>query len=192
MTNRDILTGILFLFLCFRFFRLVIKMKQPTVFPVTEEDLQAIRVQSKKTIERPVISQQKSALTWLGFNLSIFLILAVYSLLDTTINLSYAVPLILTLIYFNYIWNLFAIVEGGVLSGGKFVSWKNIQSYHFEEIDENHRFYGDSPEVNSGYELWIVTKYSEVSCVVTSVAVKEKLTGILDAYLKAGKKIKNF
>lgn len=190
MTNRDILTGILFLFLCFRFFRLVIKMRQPTAFPVTEEDLQAIRVQPKKTIERPVISQQRSALKWLGFSLSIFLILAAYKLLDTTINLPYATVLIWALIYFNYIWNLFAFVEGGVLCGGKFVSWKSIQSYHFEEIDKNHRFYGDSPEVNSGHELWIMTKYSEISCVVTSEVVKEKLVGILDAHLKADKRNK--
>ncbi|MGN7387908.1 hypothetical protein [Sporosarcina sp. SAFN-015] len=190
MTNRDILAGILFLFLCFRFFRLVIKMKQPTVFPVTEEDLQVIRVQPKKTIERPIISQQKSALTWLGFNLSIFLILAVYKLLDTTINLPYDFVFIWALIYFNHIWNLFAVVEDGVLCQGKFVSWKNIHSYHFEEIDQNHRFYGDSPEVNSGYELWIMTKYSEVSCVVTSEVVKEKLAGILDAHLKADKRNK--
>lgn len=190
MTNWDILTGILFLFLCFRFFRLVIKMKQPIVFPVTEEDLQAIRVQPKKTIERPIVFEQKSALKWLGFSLAIFLIMAVYNLLDTTIHLPSAYVFIWSLINFNHIWNLFAVVEDGVLCGGKFVSWKNIRSYHFEEIDKHHRFYGDSPEVNSGYELWIMTKYSEVSCVVTSEVVKEKLAGILDAHLQGGERIR--
>ncbi|MGG0668685.1 hypothetical protein [Sporosarcina koreensis] len=190
MTNWDILTGTLFLFLCFRFFRLVIKMKQPIVFPVTEEDLQAIRVQPKKTIERPIVFEQKSALKWLGFSLAIFLIMAVYNLLDTTIHLPSAYVFIWSLINFNHIWNLFAVVEDGVLCGGKFVSWKNIRSYHFEEIDKHHRFYGDSPEVNSGYELWIMTKYSEVSCVVTSEVVKEKLAGILDAHLQGGERIR--
>ncbi|MCM3638950.1 hypothetical protein M3152_14700 [Sporosarcina luteola] len=177
------ITGILFLFLCFRIFRLLIRMKQPVIFPVTEEDLQEIRIQPKKSVELPIINQQKTGLLWLGLTLLFLLILVVFDLLSTSKDLSYAVIPLLVLFTFNQVWNLFAIVENGVLCGGRFVSWKNIQSYHFEGIDQNHRFYGYSPEVNSGYELWITTKFSEVSCIVTSEAVKEKLAGILDGHV---------
>lgn len=186
MTNRDILTLVLFLFLFFRLFRLILKMKQPTIFPVTEEDLQAIRVQPKKVVELPMILRQKTGLIWLGIYLLLMLIGVIYNLLRNY-NISFVIIPLYALFTFKHAWNLFAFVQNGVLCEGRFVPWKRIHSYHFEEVDENHHFYGYSPEVNSGYELWIMTKYSEVSCIVTSEAVKEKLTELLDANLKASK-----
>lgn len=178
-----IINGILFLLLCFRFFRILIKMKQPAVFPVTEEDLKATRIQPKITVELPIISRQKTGLLKMGIVLLLLFSLMVIDLFSKSIALPYAIVIILALFNFNQFWNLFAIVEDGVLCGGRVVPWKSIQSYQFEQIDMNHHFYRDSPEVNIGYELWIITKYSEVSCIVTSEAVKEKLTGILDAHL---------
>jgi len=78
------------------------------------------------------------------------------------------------------LWNLFAVQEGGVLCGGRFLSWKKIQSYQFEPISPNQRLYGYNPEVNSGWELLIQTRLSAVSCIVTSEEVKEKLTRMLE------------
>jgi len=158
-------------------------MKQPTVFPVMEEDLKATRIQPKIAVELPIISRQKTGLLMMGIVLLLIFSFMVIDLFSKSIALPYAIVIILALFNFNQFWNLFAIVKDGVLCGGRFVPWKRIQSYQFEQIDMNHHFYGDSPEVNNGYKLWITTKYSEVSCIVTSEAVKEKLTGILDAHL---------
>ncbi|WP_252504373.1 DUF5673 domain-containing protein [Sporosarcina sp. Marseille-Q4943] len=182
-----ILTNILFLlllgYLCFRFIRLIIKLKRPAVFPITEEDLKAIRRQPQKAVNLPVISEQKSGFFVMGVTLLGLLLLAVFKLQDSTIQTPYLIIPLVALINFNQSWNLFAIVEDGVLCGGRFVPWKRIQSYQFEQIDTNHRFYGYSPEVNSGYELKISTRFFEVGCIVTSEERKEKLTKILDARL---------
>ncbi|MFS0689989.1 hypothetical protein AB1K89_12220 [Sporosarcina sp. 179-K 8C2 HS] len=182
-----LLTDILFLlllgYLCFRFIRLFINLKQLAVFPISEEDLKAIRTQPQKVVNWPVISHQKSGLFVMGLTLLSLLILLVFKFLDSTIQITYYIIPLFALFNFNQAWNLFAIVEDGVLCGGRFLPWKSIRSYQFEQIDTNHRFYGYSPEVNSGYELEMKTQYSTVSCIVTSEAVKEKLTGILDARL---------
>ena len=176
--------SLLFLFglgyIFFKFFRIVIKLKQPIVFPITEEDLKSIRIQPKKTVSLPVLSQQKSGLFITGYALLFILLLLFFDLFEG--SRLYAFYIIFIPLYFNFnqTWNLFAIVESGVLCGGRFVPWKKVHSYHFEPIDINNRFYGFSPKVNAGYELWVTTKFSEVSCIVTSEEVKEKLTGILD------------
>ncbi|MCG7344908.1 hypothetical protein MHZ92_12240 [Sporosarcina sp. ACRSL] len=176
----DLLFLLVFGYLCYRFFRLAIKMKQPAVFPITEEDLKAIRTQPQKAVNKPLLSHQKIGLLMMGLTLLFLLIVVIFILLDSTIQTSYFIIPLLTLLNFNQFWNLFAIVEDGVLCGGRFVQWKSIQSFQFEPIDTNHRFYGYAPEVNSGHELKIKTKFTEVSCIVTSEAVKEKLTGLLE------------
>jgi hypothetical protein len=55
--------------------------------------------------------------------------------------------------YSHNLLNVFAIVEGGALSGSRFVAWKIMKSFDFIPIDENHKFYGYSKEVNNGYEF---------------------------------------
>lgn len=185
----DILFLLLFGYLCFWFYRLLIKMKKPLVFPVKEEDLKAVRRWPQKALDPPVISRQKSGLFVMGVALISLLLLLVFKLQDSTIQMPYYTIPFLVLLNFNQAWNLFAIVEDGVLCGGRFIPGKKIQSYQIIQIDMNHRFYGYSPEVNSGYELKIKTKLSGVSCIVMSEAVKEKLAGILDAHLKARKRI---
>ena len=180
----NLIMSILFLlvlgYFCFRYVRLVIKIKQPAVFPVTEEELKAIRKQPQKPVSLPVLSHQKNSFILSGLTLVLLLMIAIYALNSTTGWPTFII-FIPALLNFNQFWNLFAIIEDGVLCGGRFVPWKSIQSYQFEPIDTNHRFYGYAPEVNSGYELKIKTKQSAVSCIVTSEEVKEKLAGILDA-----------
>jgi len=46
-------------------------------------------------------------------------------------------------------------------------------------IDIKHKYYGFSKEANDGYELKIKTNGFPISCVVTSIEMKEKLTSVL-------------
>lgn len=176
----DILFWVVFGYLLFRFFQLVIKMKQPAIIPFTEEDLKSIRRYPQKTVGLPILSQQKTGLFLMGVMLIGLLVLAVLKAQDHTIQSPYYIIPLLAILNFNQSWNLFAIVKDGVLCGGKFVPWMRIQSYQFVPIDSNHRFYGYVPEVNSGYELQIKTKFTGAYCIVTSETVKEKLAVILD------------
>lgn len=179
-----IITSLLFLlgfgYIFYKFLRIVIKLKQPIVFPVTQEDLESIRIIPKKAVNLPILSHQKSGLLLTGITLLFILIILVLDIFKDSRLYSFFIIYIPFLFNFNQAWNLFTLVEEGVLCGGRFVLWKRIQSYHFKPIDVHSRFYGFSPEVNNGYELWITTKFSEVSCIVTSEDVKEKLAGILD------------
>ncbi|BAQ10870.1 hypothetical protein OXB_2399 [Bacillus sp. OxB-1] len=182
-----IVTGILFL-LClgyfyYRFFRLLIKMKQSAVFPKTEEDWRTIRKQPQKAVDLPGISHQKTGFFMNGLTLLFLTIFVIGNLFSS--NTNWPAYLVFIPIFFNLsqVWNLFAIVKDGILSGGRFVPWKSIRSYHFVPIDTNHRFYGYSPEVNGGYELKIQTKRSAVSCIVTSETGREKVAEVLDAHL---------
>ncbi|WP_243458240.1 DUF5673 domain-containing protein [Sporosarcina sp. Te-1] len=165
------------------YLRQVIKMKQAAVFPITEEDLKAVRRQPKKPIALPVISHQKTGLLINAFIILLLLFLVISKTLGYFNEWTYFSLLLPALINYNQTWNLFAIMEDGVLCGGRFVSWKRIQSYQFEPIDKDHRYYGYASEVNNSYELEIKTKLSSIACIVTSEAAKDKISGILDAHL---------
>lgn len=165
------------------YLRQIIKMNQTAAFPVTENDIKAIRRQPKAPIALPDISQQKTGLYLNGIVILILLFLLIAKILGYFSDWTYFSILFPMLLNFNQTWNVFAFMGDGVLCGGRFVPWKRIQSYEFEPIDKDHRFYGYVSEVNSGYELEIKTKLSSVNCIVTSEAAKEKLSGILDAQL---------
>ena len=122
----------------------------------------------------------------LGLLLLCFIILVVYDLYDSEVlGWNHYAMFILPLFMFNPAWNLVAIVEDGVICGGWFVPWKSIQSYEIEEVHSNHPVY--TPGVSIAYVLKIKRKrkYFIVSCFITSDAVKEKLTGLLDARLSS-------
>jgi hypothetical protein len=79
---------------------------------------------------------------------------------------------------------MFAVVDGGLLSGSRLIVWKKIKSFQFIPIDINHKYYGYSKEVNGGYELKVKGKIFSESCIVTSPEMKEKLTRILSEHAK--------
>lgn len=86
---------------------------------------------------------------------------------------------LLPLTYSDDILNLFAIVDDGILSGNRFISWNKIKDVQFIPIDMNHRFYGFNKEVNNGYELKVKGRFRSTSCVVMSDEMKDKLTEII-------------
>lgn len=163
-------------------------MKQATVFPISEEDIKAIRRQPNRALDLPVLSHQKRGVRGLGLLLLLFLFLGVVDAYYGAAEWYHYALLLPASLGSNQAWNLFAIVEDGVLCGGRFVPWKRIQSYRFEELHMNHPAYY-SPEVGCAYELKIKTKLSAVTCIVTSEAAKEKVAGLLDAHVSCDKKV---
>lgn len=179
----SLLLLVFLLYVGIRFVHVLIKMRKPVVFPVTVEDWEAIRMQPKKPIGRLAVSNQKTAVWIHSLFILIFTALVLYELFTPKCNTLFLFVFIPSLLNLPKLWNLFAVQEDGVLAGQRFVPWDRMQSYAFIPIDIHHRFYGYSPELNEGYELMIQTKWSEVSCLVTSEAVKEKLAQLLDENL---------
>ena len=165
------------------YLRQIIKMNQTATFPVTKEDVTAIRRQPKAPIALPRIAHQKLGFYINGIVILILLFLLIAKMLGYFSEWTYFSILFPMLINYNQTWNVFAIMDNGVLCGGRFIPWKRIQFYEFKPIDNDHRYYGYVPEVNGGYELEIKTKFTSVNCIVTSEAAKDKLSGILDAHL---------
>ncbi|MFS0688950.1 hypothetical protein AB1K89_06885 [Sporosarcina sp. 179-K 8C2 HS] len=175
---------LLFGYVLFKFYRLKSKLKQAVVFPVTEEDLKAIRAQPKRALDLPVAASLLRGICGLGLFFLIFIITVIYDLYDSeVIKWNTYAMFIVPLLFFNPAWNLFAIVDDGVICEGRFVPWHSIRSYEIEEVHSNHPVY--TPGVSIAYVLKIhgKRKYFIVSCFITSDAVKEKVIGLLDARL---------
>ncbi|MCG7344885.1 hypothetical protein MHZ92_12125 [Sporosarcina sp. ACRSL] len=184
---KIIVIGVLLLILgsqFITFFRIVRKMKQPVFFPDTEEDLKAIWNHSKKALELPIHSLTKRFFMWMGVLLLFLLLIVVLDIYDSAVGWGPYAMFVTNLLLINqYLWRIFVIVDDGVLCRGRFLPWKRIRSYHFEELHTNHPAY-HSPEISCAYELKIKTKYSSAKCFVTSEVVKEKITGLLDERLR--------
>lgn len=162
-------------------------MNKAFTFPIAEEDLKAIRKWPYEALRLPTISDQKRVLYLMAIMILGVLVLCVIKWQDDTDTTPlFIIPLQIILI-FNRVWNQFAISEDGVLCVGRFVPWKRIRTYQFEELHTNHPAYY-SPEIDCAYELKIKTRFSSVNCFVTSEAVKEKLGIILDAHLSRKQK----
>lgn len=179
----SLLFFILLFYLSFRFFRLLLKMRQPVVFPMTREDWKAIRVRPEKEVGLPNVSNQKTGVLTNGLLLVLLTAVALVDVFIAKQNWPIFIVFIPALLNLTKVWNLFAVQEEGILCGERFLPWKRIQSYQFIPIDLNHHFYGFSSEVNEGWEFMIKTKFSTISCLVTTEEVKEKLTGLLDEQL---------
>lgn len=82
-----------------------------------------------------------------------------------------------------HLFNMFAVTEGGLLSGSQFIPWKKIKSFQFIPIHINHRFYGHAREINDKYELKVKTAFYSTSCVVLSENMKEQLQRILSSHV---------
>lgn len=164
----------------YTFIRVLIKMRQNAIFPVTEEDRLTIRKHPEKPIDFPIYSRQKKGIIIYSVVLlfvSVLFLLGVFlKLFDWTLYLWLFLPVANS---YNLL-NLFAVLEDGLLSGRRFIACKHIKSFQFVTIDINHRYYGFSKEANEGYELKVKTSGFSVSCIVTSIEMKEKLINVLN------------
>ncbi len=163
----------------YKFIQLMIKMKQRIVLPTTKEEIAFIRKYPQKIVYFPTYTNNKVGiivntllLLWL---IAMLIFVEVYQYINWPLYLL----LIPTLFNSHNLLNLFAVVDGGLLSGNRFIAWEKIKAFYFIPIDLNHKFYGFSKEVNSGFELKIRTKLFSTSCIVTSAEMKERLTKIL-------------
>lgn len=182
-----VITGLwvsILIFLTIRFIRILFKMRQTVVFPLTEVEWNSILVHPNKTVGKPDLSHQKMAV-W-GNGLVIFFITLWIVVETLLLKRHFPAAIVFAPILWNLpkLWNLFAFLKQGIVCGNRFVPWNRLQSYQFIPIDKHHRYYGYSPKLNEGYELLIHTKFSEVSCLVTTESVKQKLILLLEEQLK--------
>ena len=178
----DLFVSIFIGYHVYKFIQLLFKMKKEVLFPKIDEESTTIQKYPQKPINLPSYSKQKLEIIIYSLVLlaviSILIWVVFYGELDGALYLLLLLPLANS----HNLFNLFAIVEDGVLSGSRFIAWKNINSFHFVPIDVNHKYYGFSKEVNNGYELILKESLFTVSCIVTSEESKETLTQIFYEY----------
>jgi len=160
-------------------------MRQKILFPNTPEQMDYIRKYPGKRLGIPTYSEQKVGIIVHLFVLLFVIILFLLGFFLQMFNWTFYLLLFLPLAISSNLFNLFAIVEGGILSGSRFIAWNRITSFQFVPIDSNHRFYGYSKKVNEGYELQIKTKIFSTNCIVTSKEMKRKLHTIFNDHLQS-------
>ncbi|MGM7636618.1 hypothetical protein [Bacillus sp. Hm123] len=163
----------------YQFIRVLLKMNQNVMFPMTDEELQTLRKYPEKAINLPTFSKQKGGIILYSFVLVFVLVMFILGLFIKGFNWSFFLLIFLPFTHSDNLLNMFAVVEGGLLSGNRFIPWSKIKSFQFVPITMDHRFYGFDKEVNAGYELIIKKRFFSTSCVVTSEETKEKLTVVL-------------
>jgi len=172
-------------YVSYGFIRVLIKMKQSIILPVTEEERLAIRKHPEKPVDFPIYSSQKRGII-IYFSVLVFVsIMFVLGVSLQLLDWPFYLLLLLPVANSYNLLNLFAVLEDGLLSGRRFIAWKNLKSYQFISIDIDHRYYGFTKEANVGYELKIKTSGFSVSCVVTSIEMKEKLIHVFNEQLVA-------
>ena len=178
--------GLLILCIVYRFFVLLTKMKQPIIYPVREEEQSSLRVYPQNIIQSPRPNQQKAGIVL--YLLMILYLVAVIILEYYFKSISWPLLFLAFVPYFQLqqVFNMFAVVEGGILCVGRFIHWQSIKVYEWTEINQNHRFYGYGEEVNHGYELRFKLKplYFPAYVVVTDKKVKQRLTELLDQQME--------
>ena len=167
----------------FQFIQLLIMLKKEIIMPSTSEQLTAIRKYPQKIVDFPSYSKQKVGITIYSILLLFVIVMFLLGVFILDLDWSLYLLMFLPLANSQSLLNLFAVGEGGLLIGSRFINWKKIKSFQFISIDLNHPFYGYSKEVNGGYELKIRTKVFSTSCIVTSDEMKEKLAGILNNHI---------
>ncbi|MGG0655515.1 hypothetical protein [Rummeliibacillus pycnus] len=166
-------------YFCYKFIHLLIKLKKDKIFPITNEELIAIRTNPQKVVSLPTFSKQKIEIFLYIFILLFVIGMFIIGIVFKNFDASFYLLVFLPFSYSYNLLNLFAIIDDGVLSGSRFVPWKKIKSFQFVPINLNHKYYGYSKEVNEGYELIMKEKFSTIRCIVTTDEAKEKLTKIL-------------
>ncbi|MDQ0971556.1 hypothetical protein QFZ31_001434 [Neobacillus niacini] len=179
---------IIIVYQSFKFVQLLIKMKQKIFLPTTNEELLTIRKYPQKAVVELAYSKHKVGIIVYFFMHIYLVVMLIIGGVNKNMDWSFYLLLFLPLIYSHNLLNVFAIVEGGVMSGSRFAAWKTMKSFDFIPINANHKFYGYSKEVNNGYELIIKTKVFPVSCIITSEETKEKLTKILSEHAIGNRK----
>lgn len=161
------------------------QMKQKIILPVTDEEIAGIRKRPEKTLDFPTFSKQKVGIIIYSCLLIFPIVMYVLGILLQISEWSFYLLLFLPISYSYNLLNLFAVVDDGMISGGRFIAWKSIKSFAFVRIDINHKFYGHSKEANDGYELKVKTKgYFISSAIITSDEMKGKLNRILNERIK--------
>jgi hypothetical protein len=157
-------------------------MKQKIILPTTKEEWLTIRKYPQKVVEELTYAKHKVGIIVYFLMLIYLVVMLIIGAENQNMDWPFYLILFLPLTYSHNLLNVFAIVDGGVLSGSRFVNLKTMKSFDFIPIDANHKFYGYSKEINNGYELKIKTKVFPISCFVTSEETKEKLTKILSEH----------
>ncbi|UOQ49346.1 hypothetical protein MUN88_04295 [Gracilibacillus caseinilyticus] len=156
------------------------KMKKQIILPTTSEELKSLRRYPQKTVDFPSYSTQKTALIMYAF---ILLFLSIIFIVDLLSNEFQSIYLVFfpAYIYSHQLFNIFAVVDEGVISGSRFIPWEKMKSFQLIPIDINHKYYGFEKEVNNnGFELKIKTGISSISCIITSEELKINLVQILN------------
>jgi len=178
----DVVFFIVIILYTYRFITVLIKMKKEKVFPVDKVDIDSIKKYPDKKLFPPTYSGQKPAILihsiLLIFVTVMFILGAFYSMFNWTLYFLIFLPIANS----YQLFNLFAVLEDGILSGSQFIRWNRIKSCQFIPINIEHRFYGYSKTVNDGYELKIKMGFMTTSSFVTSLETKEKLQQILNNY----------
>lgn len=143
------------------------------------EESNFLRRFPQKPVGPPTLSGQKCGIIIYACMLLFLIAMFVFGVMENFFQWSYFLLLLLPLTNTNNLLNIFALVDGGIISGNQFIPWKKMKSYRFLEIDKNHKFYGYSKEVNNGYELIIKAKGFTTYCIVTTEEMKERLEKLI-------------
>lgn len=157
----------------------LVRMKKKIIFPSTAEELEVIRKHPQKPLDSPANPKNKTGILVYSLLLLFIIFVFIYGKITETLDWTLYPLMFLPLMNGNNLYNIFAIQDEGILDGGRFIRWSKLKTYQFIPIDLNHKFYGYSPEVNDGFELKIQTAFFPISCIVTSIEMKEKLELLL-------------
>lgn len=160
-------------------------MRKNNILPITEEERVSLRMYPQKPVAFPKYSTQKLGIGFYLFALLFAFVMFFLGSFAHEADWYFYLFIIIPLINTRNVFNLFSIVEDGVVGGSTFIPWKRIKSYEFVPITINHRYYGFSDEVNAGQELVIKGKLLSIKCLVTTDEMKEKITGIIEERTKA-------
>ncbi|SHG82743.1 hypothetical protein [Ornithinibacillus halophilus] len=174
---------ILFMYQLVKFLEVLLKMSQKPAFPINSEDT-AIRKHPDRKLAPPTYQEQKWGIILFTAMLVFWLVMFVVGLIDSSDGWTLTLLLFIPTMYSHDLFNMFAVYGDGLVSGSRFIPWKNIKSYEFKFIDINHKYYGHSKEINDkGYELIIKQRVFSTSVIVVSEDAKEKLTEILSSHV---------
>jgi hypothetical protein len=180
------MNGLFFIILAyflFRFGRVVMKMKKTIIVPTNTEEIVSIRNYPLKHVDFPTYSKQKWGILLYTLVLLFVCTMYVVGILIKQFDWTFYLLLFLPLSHSTNLLNIFVVLEDGILSGNRFISWKRIKSFQVVPIDKNHKYYGYEKEVNHTYELILKGTLLSVSVIVTSEELVEKLSKIIHEHI---------
>src|SRR5690625_2572770 len=133
----DILFVIVISYFSFKFIQVLMKMKQRPIFPNSSE-IGFVRKHPDKPLDSPTYSEQKVGIIIHSIVLLFVIVMFLLGAFLQLFNWSFSLLLFFPMANTANLFNLFAVVEGGLLTGNRFVTCKNINSIQFVHIDLNH------------------------------------------------------